>query len=118
MITMILVLIVAIEHLGIMFLEMFGSPAQQTQAFDMPLEYVKQPTAHVALANQGIYNGMLGILLIASFWLFHGPALVTVIRLLLGFIVVVALYGALTATRKIWLVQLLPAAIALLVTFI
>lgn len=118
MITMILVLIVAIEHLGIMFLEMFGSPAQQAQAFDMPLEYVKQPTAHVALANQGIYNGMLGILLIASFWLFHGPALVTVIRLLLGFIVVVALYGGLTATRKIWLVQLLPAAIALLITFV
>ena len=118
MITMILVLVVALEHLGIMFLQMFGTPAQQAKAFDMPLEYVKQRPARVALANQGIYNGMLGISLIASFWLFHGPALVTVIRLLLGFIVIVALYGGLTATRKIWLVQLLPAAIALLVTFI
>lgn len=115
---MILVLIVAIEHLGIMFLEMFGTPTQQAQAFDMPLEYVKQRPARVALANQGIYNGMLGVLLITSFWLFHGPVLVTVIRLLLGFIIVVALYGGLTATRKIWLVQLLPAVIALLVTLI
>lgn len=117
MLMMILTLIVAIEHLGIMLLEMFGTPRQQAQAFDMPLEYVKQPTARVALANQGIYNGMLGILLIVSFFFFHGAVLVTVLRLLLGFIVIVALYGGMTATKKIWLVQLLPAAIALLCTF-
>lgn len=118
MVMKILVLIVAIEHLGIMLLEMFGTPQQQAQAFDMPLEYVKQPAARVALANQGIYNGMLGVLLIVSFFFFHGAILVTVLRLLLGFIVVVALYGGMTATRKIWLVQLLPAAIALLCTLI
>lgn len=118
MLMMILTLIVAIEHLGIMLLEMFGTPRQQAQVFDMPLEYVKQPTARVALANQGIYNGMLGVLLIVSFFFFHGAVLVTVLRLLLGFIVIVALYGGMTATKKIWLVQLLPAAIALLCTFI
>lgn len=118
MITMILTLVVAIEHLGIMLLEMFGTPQQQAKAFDMPLEYVKQAPARVALANQGIYNGMLGILLIISFLFFHGAVLVTVLRLLLGFIVVVALYGGATATRKIWLVQLLPAVLALLVTFL
>ena len=72
----------------------------------------------MALANQGIYNGMLGVLLILSFLLFHGAVLVIVLRLLLGFIGVVALYGGMTATRKIWLVQLLPAALALLVTFL
>ena len=118
MIMLILSLIVAVEHLGIMLLEMVGTPQQQAQAFDMPLEYVKQAPARVALANQGIYNGMLGVLLILSFLLFHGAVLVIVLRLLLGFIVVVALYGGMTATRKIWLVQLLPAAIALLVTFL
>lgn len=114
----ILIWIVAIEHLGIMLLEMFGSPQQQAQAFDMPLEDVKQPTVRVALANQGIYNGMLGVLLIVSFFFFHGAVLVTVLRLLLGLIVIVALYGGLTATKKIWLVQLLPAAIAWLCTLI
>ena len=60
----------------------------------------------------------LGVLLILSFLLFHGAVLVIVLRLLLGFIVVVALYGGMTATRKIWLVQLLPAALSLLVTFL
>ncbi|MGN1279114.1 MAG: DUF1304 domain-containing protein [Limosilactobacillus sp.] len=118
MIAMILTFVVAIEHLGIMFLEMFGTPQQQAQAFDMPLEYVKQQPARVALANQGIYNGMLGVLLILSFFLFSGLVLATVLRLLLGLIVVVALYGGMTATRKIWLVQLLPAALALLTTFL
>ena len=57
-------------------------------------------------------------LLIVSFFFFHGAVLVTVLRLLLGLIVIVALYGGLTATKKIWLVQLLPAAIAWLCTLI
>lgn len=70
----ILTWIVAIEHLGIMLLEMFGTPQQQAQAFDMPLEDVKQPTVRVALANQGIYNGMLGVLLIVSFFFSTGPS--------------------------------------------
>lgn len=116
MILTILVLLVGIEHLGIMLLEMFGRPAQQAQAFDLPLEYVKQHAARVAFANQGIYNGMLGALLIISLWLFQGPTLITVLRMLLGFVAVVALYGGFTATKKVWLLQLLPAVLALLAT--
>lgn len=55
-----------------MGLEMFASPAKQAKAFGLSEEYVGQKEARVSFANQGIYNGMLGLSLIISYWLFSG----------------------------------------------
>ncbi|KRL80603.1 hypothetical protein FC57_GL001227 [Lactobacillus ultunensis DSM 16047] len=66
------------------------------------------------MANQGIYNGMLGLLMILAFFIFKAPVLYTVWELLLGLIVVVAIFGGFTATKKIFVVQLLPALLALI----
>ena len=37
----VLTFIVAIEHIGICFLEIFGKPEQQAKAFDMDINFVK-----------------------------------------------------------------------------
>lgn len=116
MLVIVVVMLIAVEHIGIMAVEMFGSPEQQARAFDLPLEYTEQPAARISFANQGIYNGALGGMMIASYWLVRGVMLITVWQMFLVFIMVVALYGGLTATRKIWLFQLLPAAVAFLLT--
>ena len=94
-----------------MILEMFAKPEKHAQSFDLNTEFTKQPEVRVLLANQGIYNGMLGLSILASFWLFYGNTQLTVQLLLLTFIAVVALYGGFTSTRKIWLLQMLPAII-------
>lgn len=109
-----LIILVALEHLGIMALEIWGHPAQQARAFGMPLAFVQQPQARTALANQGIYNGMLGLVILASWWLLAGTAQHITLALLLLFIVVVALFGSLTANRKIFWLQGCPALITLL----
>lgn len=113
----IITILIGIEHLGIMFIEMFASPAKQAQAFDMAESFIKQPAARVSMANQGIYNGMLGLLLILSQFLFHGSAMVLAGQLLLLFVAVVGLYGALTATKKIIWAQFVPALIGLILSF-
>lgn len=59
MLAIIVTMFVAIEHLGIMALEIFGNPAQQAKAFDLPLKFTQQHEARVSFANQGIYNGAL-----------------------------------------------------------
>ena len=64
-----LTIIVGIEHIGIMWLEIFGKPDLQAKSFDMDVDFVKQPAAKTALANQGIYNGMLGLLILIVFFL-------------------------------------------------
>ncbi|GAK47854.1 putative membrane protein [Secundilactobacillus oryzae JCM 18671] len=106
--------IIAVEHLGIMGLEMFGKPEAQAKAFDMDVDFVKLPAARVALGNQGIYNGMLGVSILAALFLFAGATLVTVLSLLMVFVSIVALYGTFTATKKIFVIQFLPAFVTLL----
>ncbi|WP_251717872.1 DUF1304 domain-containing protein [Lactobacillus agrestimuris] len=110
----IVVFLVAIEHIAICGIEMFASPERQARVFDMKTSFTKQESAQVALANQGIYNGMLGIIMIIAFFIFDGMTLPRVWFLLLSMIIVVAIYGGFTATKKIWLVQLLPAVIAVI----
>ncbi len=114
----ILVVVVGIEHLGIMLLEMFGQPQQQAKSFDLSSDFTKVPEVRVLLANQGIYNGMLGLSLLLSFWLFSGSVQYSVQLLLLSYVAVVACYGGFTATKKIWLIQFLPAVLAIITLWI
>ncbi len=112
MLATILAWIVGIEHLGIMVLEIWASPKQQAKAFGLSNDYTQQPEARISMANQGIYNGMLGLLIIATTWLFGGTIQLQVWALLLLFIIVVAFYGGLTVGKKVWIMQLLPAVLA------
>ena len=112
----IVTILIGIEHLGIMVLEMFASPAKQAKAFDMEESFLRQKAARTSMANQGIYNGMLGVSLIASQFIFLGMTAIMVGRVLLIFVAVVGLYGALTATKKIWLFQFIPAVIGLILS--
>ena len=114
----ILTLLVAIEHIGICCLEMFASPEKQAKAFDMDVNFTKQKAARIALANQGIYNGMLGVILIVAFLLFKAAILVQVWILILSLIVIVAAYGGFTATKKIFLLQMLPPLVAIILLLI
>jgi putative membrane protein len=112
-ISAILVSLVGLEHLLIMGLEMFASPQKQADLFELSINYTQQPEAKVAMANQGIYNGMLGLLILVSYWLLPVSYHLVVTALLLLFVIVVALYGGFTVSKKVWLMQMLPAILAL-----
>ncbi|WP_125765601.1 DUF1304 domain-containing protein [Levilactobacillus mulengensis] len=110
-----LIYFVAIEHLVIMGLEIFGKPEQQAKLFDMPLSFVNQAPAKAALGNMGIYNGMLAVVLLVSQWVLTGqPRLITT-ALLLVYIVIVAIYGSLTVKKSIFWFQGMPALVTFLV---
>ena len=57
MLAIIVTMFVAIEHLGIMALEIFGNPAQQAKAFDLPLKFTQQHEAQVSFATRGFITG-------------------------------------------------------------
>lgn len=109
----ILVTIVAIEHLYILYMEMFAWETLGKKTFkgSLPVELFK-PTKKLA-ANQGLYNGFLSAGLIWSFFI-ENPEWKTNIQLFfLGCVIVAGIYGALTASKKIFFVQALPAILAL-----
>lgn len=109
----ILIGLIAFEHLYILWLEMFAWETRGKQTFKGALkdEYFK-PTKVLA-ANQGLYNGFLSAGLIWS--LFIGDPIWgrNVAAFFLTCVAVAGIYGALTATRKIFFVQALPALVAL-----
>ncbi len=108
-----LVLLVAIEHVGILILEMFfwDHPIGQ-RVFGMTPE-VSAASATLA-ANQGLYNGFLAA---GLFWgLFTGRR--AVIIFFLGCVVVAGIFGGLTAKTSILLTQGAPAFIALLLLLV
>ena len=107
-----LIALVALEHVYFLVLEMFLWTAPRTRAaFGMSAEQAEQ--TKVLAANQGLYNGFLAAglawsliapLAYARDWrCFSSPACLSPVSTE-GF----------TANRRIWLVQALPAAVALL----
>lgn len=107
----VLIAIVALEHIYFLVLEMFLWTAPRTRAaFGMSAEQAEQ--SKVLAANQGLYNGFLAAGLI---WALAAPAAYAtqLAIFFLACVLVAGLYGGATANKRIWLLQALPAAIAL-----
>ena len=110
--------LVAVEHLYILWMEMFAWETKGKQVFKgaMPSELFK-PTKTLA-ANQGLYNGFLAAGLIWSFFIDDKTWQINVAVFFLSCVIVAGIYGALTASKKIFVVQALPALLALAVTLL
>lgn len=107
--------LVALIHVYILVLEMFlwTKPAGR-KAFGLSQAFAAQ--TRVLGANQGLYNGFLAAGLLWS--LLPQPEAFAFKLFFLGCVLVAGLYGAATASRRILLVQAVPAAIALLLVFL
>ncbi len=99
---------VGIAHLGFMVLEMFMWTTPTGRKIFRQTEEDAQKSAVLA-ANQGIYNGVLGVGLIGAAVLGQVPTAV----FLSLFVVIVGLYGAYTVSWRIALIQALPGAISM-----
>ena len=105
--------LVALEHVGIMLLEMFfwDHPVGR-KIFNMTPEV--SAVSRVLAANQGLYNGFLAA---GLFWgLGRGDRRITVF--FLACVAIAGIFGGLTAKTSILVTQLLPAALALAAYFL
>lgn len=105
--------IVALEHLYILYMEMFAweTLGKKTFKSSLPDELFK-PTKKLA-ANQGLYNGFLAAGLIWSLFICEQIWAKNISIFFLGCVIVAGIYGALSASKKIFFVQALPAIVAL-----
>ena len=105
--------LVAIEHFYILYLEMFAWETKGKKVFKgaMP-DNMFTPTKRLA-ANQGLYNGFLAAGLVWSLLITNENWQTNVAIFFLICVIVAGVYGALTAQRKIFFLQALPAIIAL-----
>jgi putative membrane protein len=107
----VLVAFVALIHVYILILEMFlWRTPRGRQAFATTAEQAE--TMATLAANQGLYNGFLAVGLALSLVL-PEPTAFAFKAFFLACVIVAGLYGASTVSRRILVVQALPAAIAL-----
>lgn len=88
-----------------------GNFGKKTFKGSLPNELFK-PTKKLA-ANQGLYNGFLAAGLIWSFFIENPEWQKNIQLFFLGCVIIAGIYGALSASRKIFFVQALPAILAL-----
>lgn len=107
-ITIVLALLVAAELLFIFYLEIIATTSPHTaRTFSMTIDELSRPSVSTLFKNQGVYNGILAILLLVAALVI--PSKTAVIALSAS-MVAVAAYGAATSDPKILLKQgLLPA---------
>jgi putative membrane protein len=114
MIAAILVGIVAFEHLYILWMEMFAWETVGKKTFKAALpEQMFKPTKGLA-ANQGLYNGFLSAGLLWTFFISDSIWKTNICIFFLSCVIVAGIFGAFTASKKIFFVQALPAILALI----
>ncbi len=113
LLTHILVAIVLIEHLYILYIEMFAWTTAGRRVFRNALpDHLFPATAGLA-ANQGLYNGFLAAGLLWSYFA-PSPWCERLRLFFLGCVLTAAVFGALRSSRSILLKQGLPAILALI----
>jgi len=112
-IVQILIGLIALEHLYFLWLEMFAWETAGKKAFKNVLpDELFEPTKGLA-ANQGLYNGFLAAGLIWTFFITDSTWRTYISVFFLGCVAIAGIYGGITANRKIFIIQALPAILAM-----
>ena len=108
----IIIVYIALIHLYILWFEMFAWETKGRKIFKSFPDSLFKDTKSMA-ANQGLYNGFLAAGLLWSLVIDNPTWSVNVATFFLGCVAVAGVYGTVTAERKIFFVQALPALIGL-----
>jgi putative membrane protein len=109
----VMIALIATLHLYFMVLEMFfWDKPLGMRTFGIKPEFAK--ATRTLAANQGLYNGFIAAGLIWGLSLGSDGNPIRIFFLIC--VIVAGVFGALTANRKIFFIQALPAIIALILT--
>lgn len=111
----ILATLVALEFFYIMYLETFATASKATsRVFNISQEELVSPALNTLFKNQGVYNGLIGVLILLA--LFVVPSLAW-LQILMVYVILVAVYGGVTSDPSIILKQGGLAILTLLISF-
>lgn len=97
-ITIILAILVGLEFVYIMYLETFATSSNRTaRVFKVSPNDLQSPIVQTLFKNQGIYNGLITLLILVALLYQSTVAL----EWLMIYIIAVAIYGSFTSNPKI-----------------
>nr|WP_299338000.1 DUF1304 domain-containing protein [Allomuricauda sp.] len=115
--TKIVIAIVAFLHLYFLWLEMFAWTTTGKKVFRNFPKDLFEPTKTLA-ANQGLYNGFLAAGLIWSLLIENPTWQFNVALFFLVCVLIAGLYGAYSASKKIFVVQGIPALMGIILLYL
>ncbi len=110
----ILIGLVALEHIYILWIEMFAWTTKGRTTFKSIPDELFEKTKGLA-ANQGLYNGFLVAGLIWSLLIGDSDWSHNIALFFLSCVAIAGIYGAVTAQKSIFFKQAVPALIAIII---
>ena len=114
----ILIAFIALEHLYILYIEMFAWETKGAKVFKGSLAKDLFKSTKVLAANQGLYNGFLAGGLIWTFFIENIEWNKNISLFFLSCIAIAGIYGAFTVNKRIFFLQALPAILTILILII
>lgn len=108
-----IIVIVAMLHLYIFWLESFAWTTRGRKVFKKFPAELFEKTKPMA-ANQGLYNGFLAAGLLWSLFIENEEWRINVAMFFLGCVTIAGMYGASTVQKSIFYIQALPAIVGLI----
>ncbi|HAR4838024.1 TPA: DUF1304 domain-containing protein [Staphylococcus aureus] len=103
-ISTILIIFVTLEFFYIMYLETIATTSKKTsETFNISVDKLKDKNINLLLKNQGVYNGLIGVLLIYGLFISSNPK--EICTAILVYIIGVAIYGGLSSNISIFFKQ-------------
>ncbi|UXR70012.1 DUF1304 domain-containing protein [Staphylococcus sp. IVB6246] len=117
-ISTILVVLVSLEFFFIMYLETIKPTSDQTsRVFSISKKKLEDHNIQTLLKNQGVYNGLIGVMLLYGAFISENPKEISL--MLLIFIIGVAIYGGISSDKSIFFKQgTLPIIAVLSILFL
>ncbi len=109
----ILIVAIALMHLYFLWLEMFAWTTRGKKVFKSFPKELFEPTKTLA-ANQGLYNGFLAAGLVWSVFISDPAWRINIALFFLGCVALAGIYGGISADKKIFFIQGVPALIIIL----
>ncbi|MBW3519201.1 DUF1304 domain-containing protein [Flavobacterium sp. NKUCC04_CG] len=113
----ILIGLIALEHLYILWMEMFAWTTVGKKTFKSLPQELFEPTKALA-ANQGLYNGFLAAGLFWSLIISDIFWSKNIAFFFLSCVSIAGIYGAITASKSIFFKQALPALITIIILYL
>lgn len=109
--------IIAVQHLSFLWLEMFAWETWGKKIFRIMPPELFNPTKKMA-ANQGLYNGFLAAGLIWSVFIENVSWAINIRTFFFICVALAGIYGGYSVSRKIFIVQAIPALFGLILIFL
>jgi putative membrane protein len=109
---------VALQHLVFCWLEMFAWTTWGPRIFRGFMTKEMFHSTRALAANQGLYNAFLAAGLMWSLWVDHPEWSMKIAIFFMSCVIVAGTYAAFSISRTVFLVQGLPASIALMCLFL